>query len=158
MNQSISNNNLPGQHGLTGWIFVGFLCSVLLVVGVLRNQGMVAQQDDAPVSWKRSLRFEDRPNGDVAVVDPSSQLEVTRFQGEQGFVRGTLRTLTRERMRRGIGSGPAFELIGHTDGRLTLLDPATDVRIDLESFGPTNMSSFAQLQTLTSFTQKASQE
>ncbi len=158
MNQSISNNNLPGQHGLTGWIFVGFLCSVLLVVGVLRNQGMVAQQDDAPVSWKRSLRFEDRPNGDVAVVDPSSQLEVTRFQGEQGFVRGTLRTLTRERMRRGIGSGPAFELIGHTDGRLTLLDPATDVRIDLESFGPTNMSSFAQLQTLTSSTQKASQE
>ena len=158
MNQSISNNNLPGQHGLTGWIFVGFLCSVLLVVGVLRNQGMVAQQDDAPVSWKRSLRFEDRPNGDVAVVDPDSQLEVTRFQGEQGFVRGTLRTLTRERMRRGIGSGPAFELIGHTDGRLTLLDPATDVRIDLESFGPTNMSSFAQLQTLTSSTQKASQE
>ena len=158
MNQSISNNNLPGQHGLTGWIFVGFLCSVLLVVGVLRNQGMVAQQDDAPVSWKRSLRFEDRPNGDVAVVDPSSQLEVTRFQGEQGFVRGTLRTLTRERMRRGIGSGPAFELIGHTDGRLTLLDPATDVRIDLESFGPTNMSSFAQWQTLTSSTQKASQE
>ncbi len=158
MNQSISNNNLPGQHGLTGWIFVGFLCSVLLVVGVLRNQGMVAQQDDAPVSWKRSLRFEDRPNGDVAVVDPSSQLEVTRFQGEQGFVRGTLRTLTRERMRRGIGSGPAFELIGHTDGRLTLLDPATDVRIDLESFGPTNMSSFAQLQTFTSSTQKASQE
>ncbi len=158
MNQSISNNNLPGQHGLTGWIFVGFLCSVLLVVGVLRNQGMMTPQDDAPVSWKRSLRFEDRPNGDVAVVDPDSQLEVTRFQGEQGFVRGTLRTLSRERMRRGIGSGPAFELIGHTDGRLTLLDPATGARIDLESFGPTNMSAFAQLQTLTSSTQKASQE
>ena len=64
-------------------------------------------------------------------------------------MRGTLRTLSRERMRRGIGSGPAFELIGHTDGRLTLLDPATGARIDLESFGPTNMSAFAQLQHLT---------
>jgi hypothetical protein len=49
-------------------------------------------------------------------------------------------------MRRGIGSGPTFELIGHTDGRLTLLDPATGQRINLESFGPTNMSSFAKLQ------------
>ena len=77
MNQSISNQHLPGQHGLTGWIFVGFLCSVLLVVGFLRGQGMVTPQDDAPVSWKRSLRFEDRPNGDVAVVDPETQLEIT---------------------------------------------------------------------------------
>ena len=158
MNQSISNQHLPGQHGLTGGIFVGFLCSVLLVVGFLRGQGMVTPQDDAPVSWKRSLRFEDRPNGDVAVVDPETQLEVSRFQGEQGFVRGTLRTLSRERMRRGIGAGPAFELVGHTDGRLTLQDPATGIRIDLESFGPTNMSSFAQLQNTAPSPQKALQE
>jgi putative photosynthetic complex assembly protein len=158
MSQSLSNQNLPGQHGLTGWIFVGFLCSVLLVVGFLRGQGVITPQEDAPVSWQLSLRFEDRPNGDVAVLQAHNQMEITRFQGEQGFVRGTLRTLSRERMRRGIGSGPAFELIGHTDGRLTLLDPATGARIDLESFGPTNMSAFAQLQHLTTTPQKASQE
>ena len=158
MSQSLSNQNLPGQHGLTGWIFVGFLCSVLLVVGFLRGQGVMSPQEDAPVSWQLSLRFEDRPNGDVAVLQAHNQMEITRFQGEQGFVRGTLRTLSRERMRRGIGSGPAFELIGHTDGRLTLLDPATGARIDLESFGPTNMSAFAQLQHLTTTPQKASQE
>ena len=149
MSQSLSNTSLPGQHSLTGWIFVGFLSSVLLVVALLRNQGVMSPQDDAPVSWQRTLRFEDRPNGDVAVLEAQSQMELTRFQGEQGFVRGTVRTLSRERMRRGIGSGPAFELIGHTDGRLTLLDPATGARIDLESFGPTNMSAFAQLQHLT---------
>ena len=117
MSQSLSNTSLPGQHSLTGWIFVGFLSSVLLVVALLRNQGVMSPQDDAPVSWQRTLRFEDRPNGDVAVLEAQSQMELTRFQGEQGFVRGTLRTLSRERMRRGIGSGPAFELIGHTDGR-----------------------------------------
>ena len=106
MNQSISNQNLPGQHGLTGWIFVGFLCSVLLVVGFLRGQGMMTPQDDAAVSWQLTLRFEDRPNGDIAVLDANSQMEIARYQGEQGFVRGTLRTLSRERMRRGIGSDP----------------------------------------------------
>jgi len=146
MNPSLANDGLPGRHGLTGWIFVGFLASVFLVVAVLRGQGMEIPQDQGPVSWQRTLRFEDRPNGDVAVMEGLSSVEITRFVGEQGFVRGILRTLSRERMRRGIGSGPTFELIGHTDGRLTLLDPATGQRINLESFGPTNMASFAQLQ------------
>jgi len=143
---TLANNRLPGRHSLTGWIFVGFLSSVFLVVALLRGQGMEIPQDHSPISWQRTLRFEDRPNGDVAVMDGQSTLEITRYVGEQGFVRGILRTLARERMRRGIGSGPTFELIGHTDGRLTLLDPATGQRINLESFGPTNMSSFAKLQ------------
>ena len=146
MNQSLANDGLPGRHALTGWVFVGFLASVFLVVALLRGQGMEIPQDHSPVSWQRTLRFEDRPNGDVAVMEGQSTLEITRYVGEQGFVRGILRTLSRERMRRGIGSGPTFELIGHTDGRLTLLDPATGQRINLESFGPTNMASFAQLQ------------
>jgi len=143
---TLANNGLPGRHALTGWIFVGFLSSVFLVVALLRGQGMEIPQDHSPISWQRTLRFEDRPNGDVAVMDGQSTVEITRYAGEQGFVRGILRTLSRERMRRGIGSGPTFELIGHTDGRLTLLDPATGQRINLESFGPTNMSSFAKLQ------------
>jgi len=143
---TLANNRLPGRHSLTGWIFVGFLSSVFLVVALLRGQGMEIPQDHSPISWQRTLRFEDRPNGDVAVMDGQSTVEITRYAGEQGFVRGILRTLARERMRRGIGSGPTFELIGHTDGRLTLLDPSTGQRINLESFGPTNMSSFAKLQ------------
>ena len=38
-----------------------------------------------------------------------------------------------------------FELHARTDGRLTLIDPATHMRLDLESFGPTNAGLFAQL-------------
>jgi putative photosynthetic complex assembly protein len=49
-----------------------------------------------------------------------------------------VRALVRERKKRDIGSGPAFELIARTDGRLTLSDPATGERLDLESFGPSN--------------------
>jgi putative photosynthetic complex assembly protein len=158
MNSTLANNGLPGRHALTGWIFVGFLSSVFLVVALLRGQGMEIPQDQSPINWQRTLRFEDRPNGDVAVMDGKSTVEITRYVGEQGFVRGILRTLSRERMRRGIGSGPTFELIGHTDGRLTLLDPATGHRINLESFGPTNMASFAMLQPTASPMTTASQE
>jgi putative photosynthetic complex assembly protein len=158
MNPSLANDGLPGRHALTGWIFVGFLSSVFLVVALLRGQGMEIPQEDSPMRWQRTLRFEDRPNGDVAVMDGTSTVEITRYVGEQGFVRGILRTLSRERMRRGIGSGPVFELIGHADGRLTLLDPATGQRINLESFGPTNMASFVMLRPIPSAAPAATQE
>ena len=45
----------------------------------------------------------------------------------------------------GLGAEPAFELIARADGRLTLIDPATGDRVDLESFGPTNAAVFARL-------------
>jgi putative photosynthetic complex assembly protein len=66
-------------------------------------------------------------------------------QGEQGFLRGALRALSRERRARGLGSEQPFQLVARPDGRLTLIDPVTDQRIDLESFGPTNAGKFASL-------------
>ena len=67
--------------------------------------------------------------------------------GENGFFRGALRGLARERRRAGLGSEQPFQLIGRADGRLTLTDPATGQRIDLESFGPTNAAVFARFMT-----------
>ena len=122
---TLANNGMPGRHALTGWIFVGFLSSVFLVIAFLRGQGMEIPQDHNPVSWQRTLRFEDRPNGDVAVMDGKSAVEITRYAGEQGFVRGILRTLARERMRRGIGSGQTLSPWRPIDSRLywTFCDP-----------------------------------
>ena len=65
--------------------------------------------------------------------------------GANGFLRGTLRGLARERKRQGVGAEQPFRLIGRADGRLTLEDPATGRRVDLESFGPTNAAVFAQM-------------
>ena len=44
---------------------------------------------------------------------------------------------------RQISSDDAFELISRADGRLTLVDLATNNRIDLESFGKDNAAEFA---------------
>ncbi|MFN5254812.1 MAG: photosynthetic complex assembly protein PuhC, partial [Limnohabitans sp.] len=78
--------------------------------------------------------------------DAQSRQNVARFSGEQGFLRSTLRALARERQREKISAEAPFLLIGRTDGRLTLLDPATGQRIDLESFGPSNAAVFAGLR------------
>ena len=128
----------------------GFAIGALIVISIasvaaVRWSGMSISEPDAPVAMVRTLQFADRPDGSIDVIDAKSHRLVEKVVGESGFVRGTLRGLARERRRNGIGSEIAFELVAHTDGRLTLVDPATSRRVDLESFGPTNMQEFARL-------------
>lgn len=129
-------------------LLFGFLVLVLVVVAVARFGGFTWSVKDAPIQWQRELVFADAPGGQISVLDFATQKEVAHFDGEQGFLRGTLRALARERKRRGIGSQPPFLVMGHTDGRLTLLDPSTGQRIDLASFGPTNSAIFRRFQNL----------
>ena len=120
----------------------------LISVAAVRWSGMSVHTPDAPPVATRLLRFEDRPDGSIAVIDAASGRLLERVQGEQGFLRGSLRALARERRMRVVGALPPFELAARADGRLTLTDPATGARLDLESFGPTNAAVFARLLTL----------
>lgn len=127
-------------------IAVGTLIVVSLAcVAAVRWSGMSISEPDAPIAMVRLLTFTDRPDGSIDVVDAQTHRLVETVVGQSGFVRGTLRGLARERRRSGIGAEVPFELVAHTDGRLTLMDPTTSRRVDLESFGPTNMQEFAQL-------------
>jgi putative photosynthetic complex assembly protein len=123
------------------------LLAVLVFVAGVRLSGAEIREPDAPAVATRSLRFEDRPDGSVAVLDAASGRQIHAIQGEAGFLRGALRAMARERRKQGLGSAPAFDLVARADGRLTLVDPATGERVDLESFGPTNAGAFAQLLT-----------
>ena len=114
-------------------------------VSAVRLSGVEIRSPDASTVISRSLRFADLPDGGISVIDARSGQEVQRVHGEGGFLRGALRVMARERRMRELGPELAFELVGRADGRLTLLDPATGVRIDLESFGPTNAGAFVGL-------------
>lgn len=120
----------------------------LVMVAFVRLTGVgVAHYPDAVAVEVRELRFEDRPDGAIRVVDARDGSEVEVLTGPNGFVRGTLRGFARDRKRQGIGAEVPLRLIGRADGRLTLEDPATGRRVDLESFGPTNAAAFAQLMS-----------
>jgi len=132
------------------WVLLcagGVVALSLISVGLVRITGNGPDQKPAPGTMERALRFEDRPDGSIAVIDGRTGELVRSFQGEQGFLRGTLRALARERKSRGLGSEQPFQLIARTDGGLTLFDPMTQQRVDLESFGPTNAGAFAPLLT-----------
>jgi len=124
------------------------LLAVLIGVAAVRLSGTDIRTPDAPAVAQRSLRFEDRPDGSVAVLDARNGQQIESIHGEAGFLRGALRAMARERRKQGLGAEPAFELVARADGRLTLLDPSTGERIDLESFGPTNAAAFARLLTV----------
>ncbi len=124
--------------------------ATLVAVTMVRLTGVGAVQvhDAAPLSV-REFRFEDRANGSIVILDAASQRLVETIAPESnGFLRGTMRGLARERKRQGVGPQIAFQLIGRADGRLTLLDPGTGRRVDLESFGPTNAAVFARLMQI----------
>ena len=121
------------------------MLATLSLVAVVRYSGVDIRYADSPSQQVRLLRFADMDNGDIGVINAQDGSELARFSGEQGFMRGALRAMARERKRRDIGPMVPFELHARTDGRLTLIDPATQMRLDLESFGPTNAGLFAQL-------------
>ena len=136
-----STDSLPWAVKLLG----SMLLLILLAVGFARWQGISDKQVDAATVWQRDLIFADGPQGAVIVKDAKHQTEIAKFEGEQGFLRSTLRALARERKRQGIGPDAPMQLLGRADGRLTLLDPSTQQRIDLEAFGPSNVAVFAGL-------------
>jgi putative photosynthetic complex assembly protein len=129
------------------WAIGAVLLAVLVGVAGVRLSGESIRAPDAAAVATRSLRFEDRSDGSVAVLDERSGAQIDTIHGEAGFLRGALRAMARERRKQGLGSAPPFELIARADGRLTLIDPATGERVDLESFGPTNAGAFARLLT-----------
>lgn len=95
------------------------------------------------------LNFRDRSDGAVEVLDADRGDTVVQVlaPGTNGFARGVLRGLARQRYRQGLGALQPFTLTRWSDGRLTLVDPQTDRRVSLEVFGPTNAEPFVEMFT-----------
>ena len=90
------------------------------------------------------LRFADRPDGSIRVTEAGAGAVVaTLAPGTNGFVRGVMRGMARDRMSRGLGAQVPFRLSRDTAGRLWLQDLATRRLVDLEAFGGDNRTAFA---------------
>jgi putative photosynthetic complex assembly protein len=119
------------------------LCSVAAV----RLAGPAAPNPFAEASIEsRDLRFTDRIDGAVVALEGPENREVAVIApGTNGFLRGVLRGLARERKSMNIGDQVAFRIVRRSGGRLAIEDLATGRRVDLEAFGPTNTEAFSRL-------------
>jgi len=143
LSDPFSNRPFPRMALLGAAALVGF---ALLAASGARFAGFgTTELTPAAPAQSRDLRFEDRPDGSVAVIAASENEVIDVVEpGYGGFVRGVLRGLGRQRKLRDIGPEPPYRLTRWDDGRLSLIDPTTGVRIDLEPFGPTNTGAFAR--------------
>jgi len=130
--------------------------AVFLVLGLIiafavlaRQTGLgVLRMPEAEVVQYRDIRFADRADGSVGISDAASGAIILILEpGQGGFIRGVMRGRARERRLDGFGSEQPFRLARHADGRITLEDKATTIKIVLNSFGPTNAEAFARLLT-----------
>jgi putative photosynthetic complex assembly protein len=119
----------------------------LLLAAVSRFTGLGAVPiEPADPIEVRALRFEDRPDGSVAVLEAKSRKVVEMLApGTNGFVRGVMRGLARDRKLKGLSDEAPFELIRWDDKRLSLRDTATGREIELVSFGITQLEVFAKM-------------
>ncbi len=96
---------------------------------------------------ERDLLFGDSPDGAVVVRDAATGEVVDTVPpgAENGFVRGVMRGLARERRQKAVGPEVPFRVTLWTDNELTLTDLATGREIDLNAFGGTNRDAFVRL-------------
>ena len=125
---------------------------VFVVIGIAlmgavagRIAGTTQIEETGSVVASRDLRFADRADGAVVVTDAQTEQTVDVLQGQQGFIRSTMRGLARARRLDGIGAAPSFRLTAWSDGRLTLDDPSDGRHLELQAFGSLNVAVFARL-------------
>lgn len=117
---------------------------VLVTFGRQQDVG-VTRMKPSTALVVRLLRFEDGADGSVHVSDVDGRSVEIIQPGTNGFLRGVMRGLARERRRTSVDAAPPFRLTRWADGRLSLDDPTTGRHVDLEVFGPTNSAAFARL-------------
>lgn len=131
-------------------VLLGAAVMILLSVGLAAfarraHLAELARPAPPPIE-SMELRFEDRSDGAIAVIDASTGREISLVPPRSnGFIRGVMRGMFRTRKLESIGRQGRFRLTREADGRLTIEDPQTGRRVDLHSFGPTNAEAFAQL-------------
>jgi putative photosynthetic complex assembly protein len=124
------------------------VATALLAVGAARLAGVAPERPDGQPSLSRDLRFADRSDGGVTVLDASGQLLEVLPPGSNNFLRATLRGLARERRAEGApGDASPFRLSAWPQGGLTLEDLATGRQVQLAAFGPANVQAFGRLLT-----------
>jgi len=132
-------------------LVVTLITTIVFAYAYRIEPGSAIEQDIAASAHgelvaSRQLHFVDIEGGIVSVVNANDNNELLRLEsGEDGFMRSVMRGFARERLAQGLGPDVPFDLVLWEDGLVSLIDPATDRRVELSAFGKDNVSAFTRL-------------
>ena len=102
-----------------------------------------------PVQSYVDLQFSDEPDGSVLVKNNADSVVILKIlPGEDAFIRAVLRGFVRDRNARKLGHQAPFRLYKLVDTRLVIEDRATNKRVNLRAFGPTQQAAFERLMPI----------
>ena len=138
----------PGDVPRNVLIVVGF---VLLLTMLAAGFGAKDRGHQFPTGTpvaQRSLMFVDAPDGSVIVNDAASNERIAVLPAKSNaFIRTTMRGIAHAGSHEFAVPNHAILLTLWNDGRLTLDDPLSGRRLDLEAFGKDNAGAYAALLT-----------
>jgi putative photosynthetic complex assembly protein len=99
-----------------------------------------------PVASFVDLTFDDQDDGSVLIKDAATAQTILILKpGEDAFIRAVIRGFVRDRTARKLGRDVPFRIYRLVDTRLVVEDRATNRRVNLRAFGPTQQAAFARL-------------
>ena len=133
---------------LLGALILVVASIVLVALARSSRVGLLIGSGDSPPVEVIKVQFEDRSDGAVVARDPDTGRILKVYPpGGQGFIRGVLRSMARQRKLASVGKKPPVNVARWSDGRLALRDPETGFFVDLRAFGSSNSAVFAALFT-----------
>jgi putative photosynthetic complex assembly protein len=142
---NIDTKPFPRLALIAGVVLMGGSIAAAAAGRYAQTSHVSPAQSSQPVI-ARDLAFFDMQNGSVEVRDSEGQQVLFVAEpGTNGFIRGVMRGMARNRHAHGLGQKEAFRLAQWPNGRLSLEDLATGRVIELEAFGAENRKAFAQL-------------
>lgn len=123
------------------------LCAIALAAFARYTGAGRIERPASRVVAERMLTFQQPTDGQVRVLDATTGAVIASYaEGQGGFVRGSLRAFAYTRKVKGLTlEGAPFRLVAWENGRLSLDDPATGSRVELDAFGSENRAAFAAL-------------
>lgn len=127
------------------------LClSVLAIVSYARltDRPLVATPpslEETPIVHEMVIQIYSQPDGAVWITDVDGTELLNLGPGEGGYAASIYRVLDRQRGARGVAASDPIRLARHSDGRVSLIDDLSDVRIEFIGAGAAQVAQFSGL-------------
>ncbi len=152
MSLSTATSNTPSRRHARFPVvpFYGIMALLAVAVsatifGTTTGIGTVKDSFGKPVAI-RDIIITAIDNNAIQVIDAhTSQIIETYENGKGGFVRGSMRAMTRVRSSSNAVNTQPYRIIRWENGAVSLSDTVTGQRYYLNAFGPDNAAAFAAL-------------
>jgi putative photosynthetic complex assembly protein len=111
----------------------------------LTNQPMRGVPAASAVVKEMPITLVGARTGGVVVEDATGTEIAWSFKDKAGFIDVIWVTMSRERKVQGIKGNPPLRLVRQENGHTVIIDPETDLAIELIGYGPDNIAAFARL-------------